>query len=112
MVERVTRYLLGTLVDFDLIAENRFGRRQIRPLFILPETVVFLAHELHFAGQDDQEIVRHRDWRLFGLSATEVVSALEKVATQGHLFVQHSGAIVRVEWKYQTMEEMLDALTR
>jgi hypothetical protein len=26
MVERVTRYLLGTLVDFELIASNQFGR--------------------------------------------------------------------------------------
>ncbi|MEQ2007012.1 MAG: BrxA family protein [Limisphaerales bacterium] len=112
MVERVTRYLLGTLVDFELIADNRFGHRQIRPMFIMPETVVFLAHELHFGGADDEEIVRHRDWGLFGLSPADVISSLEKAATQGHLFVQHSGSLLRVEWKHQTMEEMLDALAR
>lgn len=112
MVERVTRYLLGTLVDFELITENRFGHRQIRPMFIMPETVVFLAYELHFGSADDQEIVRHGDWELFGLPPAEVISSLDKAAAQGHLFVQHSGALVRVEWKYQTMEEMLDALTR
>ena len=43
MVERVTRYLLGTLVDFELIAANQFGQRQIRPQSIMPETIVFLA---------------------------------------------------------------------
>jgi len=43
MVERVTRYLLGTLADFELIASNHFGKRQIRPLFIMPETIVFRA---------------------------------------------------------------------
>lgn len=112
MVERVTRYLLGTLVDFELLASNKFGRRQIRPLFIMPETIVFLAYELHFAGIDDHEIVRNRDWGLFGLLPADVIASLEKVATQGHLFIQHSGALVRVEWKYQTMEEMLDALTQ
>jgi len=37
---------------------------------------------------------------------------LEKAATQGHIFIQHSGALVRVEWKYQNMEDMLDALTQ
>jgi hypothetical protein len=110
IMERVARYLLGTLVDFELIASNQFGQRQIRPLFILPETIVFLAYELHFDGADDQELVRHRDWGLFGLLPADVIASLEKVATQGHLFVQHSGALVRVEWKYQTMEEMLDAL--
>jgi len=111
MVERVTRYLLGTMVDFELIAANQFGQRQIRPLFIMPETIVFLAYELHFAGTDDQEIVRHRDWGLFGLLPADVIASLEKAATQGHLFVQHSGSLVRVEWKYQNMEAMLDALT-
>jgi hypothetical protein len=110
MVERVTRYLLGTLVDFELISSNQFGRRQTRPLFIMPETIVFLAYDLHFAGTDDLEIVRHRDWGLFGLLAADVIASLEKAATQGHIFIQHSGSLVRVEWKYQTMEEMLDAL--
>ena len=112
MMERVTRYLLGTLVDFELISDNRFGQRQIRPLLILAETVIFLAHDLHFAGLDDQDIVHHVDWELFGQSRVDVISSLEKAATQGHLFVQYSGALVRMEWKYQTMEEMLDALTR
>ena len=111
MVERVSRYLLGTLADFELIASNQFGRRQIRPMFIMPDTIVFLAYELHFAGTDDQELVRHRDWGLFGLSAADVIAQLEKAAAQGHLFIQHSGALVRMEWKYQSMEEMLDALT-
>jgi hypothetical protein len=112
MVERVTRYLLGTLVDFELIASNQFGQRQIRPLFILPETVVFLSYELHFDGAEDEAIARHRDWGLFGLSPADVIASLDKAATQGHLFVQHSGSLLRVEWKYKTMEEMLDALAR
>lgn len=111
MVERVTRYLLGTLADFELIASNRYGKRQIRPVFIMPETTVFLAYDLHFAGADDQEIARYRDWGLFGLLPADVIALLEKAATRGHLFIQHSGALVRMEWRYQTMEEMLDALT-
>ncbi len=110
MVERVTRYLLGTLVDFELIVANQFGHRQIRPIFILPETVVFLAYEIHLAGAEDDAVVRHRDWGLFGLMLADVIALLEKAATHGHLFLQHSGALLRVEWKYQTMEEMLDAL--
>jgi len=111
-VERVTRYLLGTLADFELIASNHFGKRQIRPLFIMPETIVFLAYEMHFAGIEDQDIVRCRDWALFGLLPADVIASLEKAATQGHIFIQHSGALVRVEWKYQNMEDMLDALTQ
>lgn len=111
MLERVSRYLLGTLVDFELIAANAFGHRQIRPVFIAPETVVFLAYEFHNQGMDDDAIVRHPDWELFGLSHSEIVAALESAATQEHLFIQHSGAILRIEWKYPSMEAMIDAIT-
>jgi hypothetical protein len=110
MNERVTRYLLGTLVDFDLIAENRYGQRQIKPLFMLPETVNYLVHELHFQGVPDQEIHRHEDWGIFGLTPADVIAALNKCATQNHLFIQHSGAILRIEWKYKHMDEVLDAI--
>jgi hypothetical protein len=112
MIERVTRYLLGTLVDFELITANAFGQRQIRPIFVAPETVVYLAYELHQSGADDQELVRHPDWGLLGLSQANVISSLENAATQGHLFIQHSGALVRMEWKYARMEDMIDALAR
>src|ERR1035441_9654093 len=37
----------------------------------------------------------------------DVIALLEKSATQGHLFIQHSGALLRVEWKYQTMAELI-----
>lgn len=110
MIERVTRYLLGTLVDFELITTNSFGHRQIRPLVIAPETIVYLAYELHFSNLDDEDIARHPDWGLFGLRMADVISSLETAATHDHLFIQHSGAVLRVEWKYHTMEEMIDAL--
>ena len=112
MVERVGRYLLGSLVDFELIASNRYGQRQIRPLFALPETVVYLAHDLHFMSIEDSELTSHSDWKLFGLSPAEVIVLLEKASSQGHLFLQHSGAILRIEWKYNDMEGMIDALAR
>jgi len=112
IVERVSRYLLGTFVDFELIADNRYGHRQIRPLFPLIETVVYLAHDLHFKSTDDAEIPTNPDWQVFGLSSTEVIAQLEKVSAQGHFFLQHSGAILRIEWKYNDMEGMIDALAR
>ena len=110
-MDRVARDLLGTLADFELIANNRFGCRQIRPMLILPETVLFLAYDLHLSGVEDDALLRHPDWGLFGRGPADVVSLLEKASTHGHLFVQHAGSFVRVEWKYKSMEEMLDALT-
>lgn len=111
MMERVTRYLLGTLEDFRMITENRHGRRQAKPPVILPETLLFLAYELHFNGVEDRNLPSHPDWRLFGLMPTEVIGLMEREAAKGHLQVQNAGQLLRIEWKHPDMEHVIDALT-
>jgi len=111
MMERVTRYLLGTLEDFRMIGENRHGRRQAKPPVIMWETALFLAHELHFHGVEDRDISSHRDWHLFGLMPTDVIPLLEKEASRDHLQIQNAGQLLRIEWKYPDMEHVIDALT-
>jgi hypothetical protein len=44
MMERVTRYLLGTLEDFQMIAGNRHGRRQTTPPLIMEQTPGSFTH--------------------------------------------------------------------
>jgi hypothetical protein len=111
MMERVPRYLLGTLEDFQMIGENRHGRRQATPPTILSETVLFLAYELHFHQLDDSELTEHPDWALFGLMPTDVISLLEREASKGHLQLQNAGQILRIEWNYPDMEHVLNAIT-
>ena len=111
MMERVPRYLLGTLEDFQMISENRHGRRQATPPSILSETVLFLAYELHFRQLDDRELTKHPDWALFGLMPSEVISLLEREASKGHLQLQNAGQILRIEWNYPDMEHVLNAIT-
>lgn len=110
MMERVTRYLLGTLEDFQMIVENRLCQRQATPPTILPETVLFLAYELHFHQLDDRDLTKHSDWALFGLMPTDVISLLEREASRGHLQLQNAGQILRIEWKYPDMEHALNAI--
>ena len=109
--DRVAGYLLGTLEDFEMTEEMRRGQRRIRPPMILTQTAVFLAYELHFSGLAEEQIVMHHDWSLFGLMQTDVIALLEKSAAQGHLLLQHSGAILRIEWHYRDMEGVIDAIT-
>ncbi|NQX01741.1 DUF1819 family protein [bacterium] len=111
MMERVTRYLLGTLEDFRMIGENRHGRRQAKPPVILSETLLYLAHDLHFHGVEDRNIPSHTDWRLFGLMPADVIALLEREAGKGHLQVQNAGQLLRIEWKYPDMDPLIDALT-
>lgn len=112
MMVRVVRYLLGTLEDFQLIDQNRDGFRNVRPPSIFPETVRYLAHELHFSGLADAAIPSSPDWALFGLYPADVVAELEKEAARGHLQVQNAGQLLRIEWHYPSMENALDAINR
>ena len=111
MMERVTRYLLGTLEDFKMIGENRHGHRQAKPPVILSETLLYLAHDLHFHGVEDRHISGHPDWKLFGLMPADVIALLERQAAKGHLQVQNAGQLLRIEWKHPDMEHVIDALT-
>lgn len=111
MMERVTRYLLGTLEDFQMIGENRHGRRQATPPNILAETVLFLAYELHFQDVEDRDIPQHPDWSLFGLMPADVIALLDREASKGHLHVQNAGQILRIEWKYPEMTHVLNAIS-
>jgi hypothetical protein len=42
--------------------------------------------------------------------AGEVVEQLDKVARGGHFILQYSGDLLRISWKYQSMEECLGAI--
>jgi hypothetical protein len=112
MMERVTRYLLGTLEDFQMIGENRFGSRHATPPAISPETVLFLAHDLHFRETEDKDIPRHPDWQLFGLHPADVTALLDRTAAQGHFQLQNAGQILRIEWIHPDMDHLIDALAR
>jgi hypothetical protein len=75
------------------------------------EAALYLAHDLHFSGLGDQAILAHPDWKLFGLEPAEVAGVLAKLGNDGHLVIQSAADLVQISWKYQTMEECLNALT-
>jgi hypothetical protein len=109
---KMTRYLLSALTDFRLTRDLPQGRREIVPYNIQPATTLYLAHEAHFAGQSDHAVLDHADWKLFGLDRQGVLEELRKVADEGHFIVQFSGELLRISWKYKTMEECLDGIAQ
>lgn len=106
---RIGRYLLSALCDFKLIGDPQGDRRPILPFTPLASTVIYLAHELHFAGVSDGQILKHTDWELFGLSSSDVLHELRRLSGQGRFIVQ-VGDIVRISWSCKTMEECLDVV--
>jgi len=110
MVVRVARYLVGTLADFGLLEEGRQSTRRITPFHVEDPLVTYLAHEIHFDGYNDNSILEHPDWGLFGLMQEDVVRQLEQVSSDGHFIVQYSGELLRISWQYESLDECLDAI--
>jgi hypothetical protein len=107
---RVAQYLTGALADFGFVDDVKKKERPLRPYRLLTETALFLAHEIHFKGFSDNSILEAPDWKLFGLTREDVVQQRDKAARGGHFILQYSGDLLRISWKYQTMEECLDAI--
>lgn len=110
MIERVAGYLTGTLADFGLLQDVKKSTRPLKSYRLLTDTILFLAHEIHFRGFGDTSILESPDWKLFGLTRGDVVQELERVARGRHFIVQYSGDLLRIAWQYHTMEECLDAI--
>jgi len=106
---RVANYLVGCLADFGLAEPGRKSTRDILHFEISSFTSLYLAHDLHFTGIRDDSLVQHTNWHLFGLEPTDVVRELQRVSRE-YFIVQASGELVRISWKYQDMEEALDAI--
>jgi hypothetical protein len=106
---RVAPNLTGCLTDFGLAGDDKAGRRELIPFTISPLTALYLTHEIHFAGANDNTILEHPDWKIFGLEAQDVINELQRVANP-HFIPQYSGDLLRVSWQYKTMEEALDAI--
>lgn len=109
MMLRVARYLTGCLTDFGMAGNDKGGKRELQPFTISPLATLYLSHEIHFSGANDNTIIEHPDWKLFGLEPQDVVHELQRVSNP-HFIPQYSGDLLRVSWKYKTMEEALDAI--
>jgi|SRR5215831_361747 len=106
---KVARGLLRALAEYGLIRE--VGRqRELIMYHPTDEAIVFLAYELHFSGLSDAALVACGDWNLFGLKEREVVTAMDRLAGEGWWLTQAAGSVVRVSWRYNQMEEVVDAL--
>lgn len=111
MMSRVASYLGGCLADFGLLEKGRKSTRNITSMYIHSFTSLFLAHELHFSGYGDDGVLQNPDWQLFGLERLEMVQELRRVSND-HFILQFSGELLRISWKYKSMEEAIRAIAR
>lgn len=110
--KRVASGLLKTIVDYGYAAQGRDVVRLMTPPRILPETACFIAYEARERGIPDSSVITDTAFALFGLNRQMALDELLNVSGQYGLIVQSAGDLVRISYKYETMEDFLDALVR
>lgn len=109
-IRNVAGYVTGCCADYGLLERGHKMLRRIQPFRIAPEFGVYLAYDLHTAGLGDNALLGHPDWQLYGLAADEVRDELKRLALQGHFIFQAAGEMIRITWKYQSLEELCHVL--
>jgi hypothetical protein len=102
--KRNSSYIKAILVDFDFVNK----RNDILHYEIADFTVLYLMHELHFAGLSDIAIWNHEDWLLFGLDKYQVQQRIMELNIKGGYLAQCSGDLMTISWNFNSMEAFID----
>jgi hypothetical protein len=103
-ITKVAEHINACLIDFELTEKNK----TMKPFRLIDLTANYLAHELHFSGFKDLDILYCKDWELFGLLPNEVAQILERLSYKGTFLFQYSGEILKIGWSYSNMKEFIE----
>lgn len=109
-IRRVAAYLTGCCADFGLLDRGQKVTRRILPYHIEPRVSTILSHEVHFAGQGDNQVIASPDWTLFGMEYEDVLNELKRISLKGLFIIQMAGGVTRISWRYQDLKELADVL--
>lgn len=101
---RLASYLKTLLAEFNFADK----RGNILPFEISNFAVLYLMHELHFAGLSDVAIWNHEDWQLFGLDKYGVQEKIMEQNLKGGYIAQSTGDLMTISWNYKTMEDFIN----
>lgn len=108
--KRVSSYVLGIASDFGFLGKPRTGERPILLWSPHEHLILYLAYDLHFLRASDDEVVNAPEWKALGLLREDVTLYLHRLQSQSHLIAQDTGHLCRIDWKYQTREELSHVL--
>ncbi|MFQ5616987.1 MAG: BrxA family protein [Anaerolineales bacterium] len=106
---RLAYGILGALFEAGYLREERRYSREYVFYRVSDFTLAYLAYDFHLAGLTDSALAEHPDWGLFGLDRAQVLLKLSELDTRAGLVVQQAGSVVRISWKHETMDEVIDA---
>ena len=109
---RIARCVLGLLRDVGFLREVTRGRREIVDYHMCDEGVAVLARELQESGVTDSSLCAHSDWGFFGMTESEALERLDGLGENRGVVVQRAGSVVHFTWTVNSIEELIDVLTR
>lgn len=110
--QRVAGYLTNSCADFGLLESGQKSIRKILPFRIESGVGIILSYDLHFTGHGDNSVLSHPDWALFGMDRSDVLNEFKRQALKGWWIIQSAGDVTRIGWQYQTMEELINAVSK
>ncbi len=105
-------FLLSTCVEFGLLQRVRPGVCQLTAFDLRPKVFAYLAHDLHFSGVSDSDLVAPPDWQLFGLVAADVHRRLGQGQLDDDALYQYGAGLTTLSWRHATMDAFLHALAQ
>jgi len=109
---RIARCVIGLLRDVGFLREVTRSRREIADYRMSDEGAALLARELHESGVTDSSLCAHSDWGLFGMTESEVLEKMDGLSEHRGVIVQRSGSVIHFTWTVNSIEELIDVLTR
>lgn len=110
-IGRIAGGLTGCCADYGLLEGGARRKRRFLNIRLLDKIAVYLAYDLHFQGLSDQALLHHEDWQIFGLEASDVLAELKRLSLEQWFVVQAGGQLVRMGWKYESMETLCHVLS-
>jgi len=105
---RVAQGLLSTLRDFSILAGK--VKKKIAPVYLPIEAFIYVAFCIGREVKSGEKIVYHQDWKLFLIDAMTVERLFLEAHQQGYLSFQTAGKLVRIEFRYTSIEGIVDAI--
>ena len=109
---RIARCVLGLLRDVGYLREVTRGRREIVNYHMSDEGAGLLAKELQENGVTGSSLCAHPDWGLFGMTESEVLERLDSLGEHRGVIVQRAGSVIHFTWTVNSIEELIDVLSR
>jgi len=107
-VLHIGQQLLAALKNFGILEGSK--RKKFKYLSPPRELIVYVIYSIREDGVElTSDIMDHDDWRLLMLDKGRLRSRLREIAPE-HIIYEKRGSVEQIDFKYENLEECVDAL--